>query len=83
MMKRIVSRMLRDWKSNLFWMVVQLCAAYTVGAIALRLLASYGVGHPYIDASMLGFAAYCVVVGIQAWHEQVRPHRKEIGAKPE
>ena len=81
MVRRVVRRMLREWKSGLFWMAAQACAAFGVGAVALRLLASHGVQHPYVLASMLGFAVYCVVLGIQAWYEEVRPHRRKTGAK--
>ena len=78
---RVVKRVLSGWKSGLFWWAAQLCAACAVGAVALRLLAHHGVQHPYPVASVLGFLAYGVVLGIQAWYEEVKPHRKAAGAE--
>ena len=79
--------MLREWKLNLFWMAVQLCAAYGVGAIALRLLESHGAQHSRAPASMLGFLAYFIVVVIQAWwyetthHHAPEPYISEMHTK--
>ncbi len=70
--KRVIRRAMREWKSNLFWMVVQVCTVYIVGATALHLLESHGVQHPYTPALLMAFLAYCIVLISQAWYETIK-----------
>jgi uncharacterized membrane protein YjjP (DUF1212 family) len=74
---RVFRRLLREWKSVIFWMAVQWAVAYGMGAAAFHLLQRHGVSHPYVTAAMLGFVGYTLVVVARAWYEETQSRQEE------